>query len=34
MTGIKKEKVWKVLDYLQAEGKVSVNEKGAIKRAG
>ncbi len=33
MAGIKKEKVWKVLDYLQAEGKVSVNEKGAIKRA-
>jgi ATP-dependent DNA helicase RecQ len=33
LTGIKKEKIWKVLDYLQAEGKVSVDEKGAIKRA-
>jgi ATP-dependent DNA helicase RecQ len=33
MTGIKKEKVWKVLDYLQAEGKIAVNEKGSIKRA-
>jgi ATP-dependent DNA helicase RecQ len=33
MTGVKKEKVWKVLDYLQAEGKISVNEKGSIKRA-
>jgi len=33
LTGIKKEKVWKVLDYLQAEGKVSVNEKGTIRRA-
>jgi ATP-dependent DNA helicase RecQ len=33
MAGVKKEKVWKVLDYLQAEGKISVNEKGSIKRA-
>jgi ATP-dependent DNA helicase RecQ len=33
LAGIKKEKVWKVIDYLQAEGKVSVNEKGSIKRA-
>jgi ATP-dependent DNA helicase RecQ len=32
-TGMKKEKLWKVLDYLQAEGKVIVNEKGSIKRA-
>ncbi len=32
LNGFKKEKVWKVLDYLQAEGKVSVNEKGSIKR--
>jgi ATP-dependent DNA helicase RecQ len=32
-TGIKRDKIWKVLDYLQAEGKVSVNEKGSIKRA-
>jgi ATP-dependent DNA helicase RecQ len=33
LQGFKKEKVWKVLDFLQAEGKVVVNEKGSIKRA-
>jgi ATP-dependent DNA helicase RecQ len=33
MKGLKKEKVWKVLDFLQAEGKLTVNEKGSIKRA-
>ncbi|MCW3112869.1 MAG: RecQ family ATP-dependent helicase [Segetibacter sp.] len=28
--GIKKDKIWKVLDYLQDEGKIIVNEKGLI----
>lgn len=32
MKGTKKEKVWKVLDYLQAEGKLKVNEKGSIRK--
>lgn len=27
----KKDKVWKVLNYLQSEGKVSVNEKGLVR---
>lgn len=31
LKGLKKEKVWKVLEYLQAEGKLTVNEKGAVK---
>lgn len=30
LNGFKKDKIWKVLDYLQAEGKVSVNEKGFL----
>jgi len=30
--GTKKEKVWKVLDYLQSEGKVFVNETGILKK--
>ena len=30
---LKKEKVWKVLDYLQAEGKLTVNKLGSVKRA-
>jgi ATP-dependent DNA helicase RecQ len=33
LKGLKKEKVWKVLDFLQAEGKLTVNEKGSVKRA-
>lgn len=30
LEGFKKDKIWKVLDYLQDEGKVVVNEKGQI----
>ncbi len=30
LNGFKKDKIWKVLDYLQAEGKIVVNEKGLI----
>jgi ATP-dependent DNA helicase RecQ len=30
LNGIKKDKIWKVLDYLQEEGKVIVNEKGLL----
>ncbi|WP_207492180.1 RecQ family ATP-dependent DNA helicase [Aridibaculum aurantiacum] len=33
MKGLKKEKVWQVLDYLQAEGKLSVDAKGLIRKA-
>jgi len=31
LSSFKKEKVWKVLDYLQSEGKLSVNEKGEVR---
>ncbi len=30
MHAYKRDKVWKVLDYLQAEGKILVNAKGQI----
>jgi len=30
LNGFKKDKIWKVLDYLQSEGKVVVNEEGKI----
>lgn len=30
LNGFKKDKIWKVLDYLQAEGRVTVNEKGLL----
>ncbi|MCW3079975.1 ATP-dependent DNA helicase RecQ [Segetibacter sp.] len=30
LNGFKKDKIWKVLDYLQQEGKVIVNEKGLV----
>ncbi len=30
LNGFKKDKVWKVLDYLQSEGKVVVSEKGKV----
>jgi ATP-dependent DNA helicase RecQ len=30
LPGIKKEKIWKVLDYLQAERKVTVNDEGLV----
>lgn len=33
LNGFKKDKIWKVLDYLQAEGKIRVNEEGLIKRS-
>ncbi len=33
LEGIKKDKVWKVLNYLQDEGKVIVNEKGWVELA-
>lgn len=32
LEGFKKDKVWKVLDFLQDEGKVVVNEKGQVER--
>ena len=32
LAGIKKDNVWKVLDYLQAEKKLKVDNKGVIKR--
>jgi ATP-dependent DNA helicase RecQ len=32
LAGLKKEKVWKVLDYLQAEKNISINEAGLIFR--
>lgn len=31
LNGFKKDKIWKVLDYLQSEGKIVVNEKGLLK---
>jgi len=31
LSGIKKEKIWKVIDYLQAEKKLLVNKEGEIK---
>jgi ATP-dependent DNA helicase RecQ len=34
LKGIKKEKVWKVLDYMQNEQKVKVNDKGLIELVG
>ncbi|MGI8634122.1 MAG: RecQ family ATP-dependent DNA helicase [Segetibacter sp.] len=34
LEGIKKEKLWKVLDYLQDERKITVNEKGFIELTG
>ena len=33
LPGIKKEKCWKVIDYLQAENKIQVNREGKIKSA-
>ena len=30
LNGFKKDKIWKVLDYLQAEGRVTINEKGLL----
>src|SRR4029078_7718143 len=30
LKGIKKEKIWKVIDYLQAERKLMVNKEGGI----
>ncbi|WP_026260073.1 RecQ family ATP-dependent DNA helicase [Segetibacter koreensis] len=32
LNGFKKDKIWKVLDYLQSEGKVTVNKEGKIER--
>lgn len=31
LIGVQKDKVWKVLDYLQEEGKVTVNEEGKLR---
>ena len=31
MDGLKRDKVWKVLDFLQDEGKVIVDDKGFVK---
>ena len=30
LSGIKKEKIWRVIEYLQAEGKLTVNKQGEI----
>ena len=31
LTGIKKEKAWKVLEFLQAENKIEMNDTGMVK---